>query len=160
MVEIINDISHIKDFDSFKHDGFETGLLNVDNTAFDDTRWPPLKKEFLNDKAKQEIEKIKTQLEPILKKRYNNIKLRNSGIWQGYVEGVRGNVIVYLDKAPYTTDNFIEVTALDRCKIFPEQGEYVWFNDNIKFHRRFNTDEVNNIRFIYFDYKLTNDNDE
>ena len=47
MVEIINDISHIKDFDSFKHDGFETGLLNVDNTAFDDTRWPPLKKEFL-----------------------------------------------------------------------------------------------------------------
>ena len=107
-----------------------------------------------------EIEKIKTQLEPILKKRYNNIKLRNSGIWQGYVEGVRGNVIVYLDKAPYTTDNFIEVTALDRCKIFPEQGEYVWFNDNIKFHRRFNNDEVNNIRFIYFDYKLTNDNDE
>ena len=29
MVEIINDISQIKDFDSFKHDGFETGLSIV-----------------------------------------------------------------------------------------------------------------------------------
>ena len=160
MVEILNDVSTIKDFDSFKHDGFETGLLNVDNSAFDEVSWPPQDKETLTAKAKEEIEKIKSQLEPILKKRYKNIKLNFSGIWKGYVEGVRGNVIVYLDKAHYTTDNYIEVTALDRCKIFPEQGEYVWFNDNIKFHRRFNNDEVNNIRFIYFDYKLTNDNDE
>ena len=157
MVEILIDRSQIKDFDSFKHDGFETGLLNVDNTAFDEVSWPPLDKEYLPEKAKKEIEKIKSQLEPIFKKRYKNIKLNFSGVWKGYVEGVRGNVIVYLDKAEYTTDNFIEVTALDRCKIFPEQGEYVWFNDNIKFNKRFNNDEVNNIRFIYFNYKLNND---
>lgn len=157
MVEIVNDISEIKDFDSFKHDGFETGLLNVDNSAFDEVEWPPADKETLTAKAIVEIEKIKSQLEPILKKRYKNIKLNMSGIWKGYVEGVRGNVIVYLDKAEYTTDNFIEVTALDRCKVFPEQGEYVWFNNEIKFAKRFSNDEVNNIRFLYFDYTLNND---
>jgi hypothetical protein len=147
-------MSEVKDLDTFKYDGFLNGLLDVDITAFDEVKWPPLDKEFLSTKALKEIEKIKSQLEPIFKTKYKNIQHNLTGIYKGPAEKVRGNVIVYLDKSHHTTDNYVEITALDRCRVFPDQGEYLWFNDSIKFVKRFNSDKVNNIRFIYFDYKL------
>ena len=147
----------MSDRDTFKMDGFQLGLLKIDNKAFDKVHWPPHDKELMDATALKEIANIKTQLEKIFTERYDTAYCNFYGVWRGYVEGVRGNVIVYLDKSPHTTDNYIEITALDRCKIFPEEGEYLWFNDNIKFQKRFNNDDNNNIRFIYFDYKLGKD---
>lgn len=147
-------MSEVKDYDTFKNDGFQTGLLTVDNTAFDKVQWPPLNKEQIPEKALQEIRKIKKQLEEIFKTKYEKIYCNMYGVWKGYVEGVRGNVVVYLDKAHHNTNNYIEITAQDRCRVFPEQGEYVWFNDKQFIHKHFNNDENNSIRFIYFDYKL------
>tara|TARA_B100000929_G_C15417359_1_gene390153 strand:- start:297 stop:848 length:552 start_codon:yes stop_codon:yes gene_type:complete len=147
-------MSVIKDYDNFKNDGFLNGILDIDITAFDKVKWPPQDKENLDAAALNEISKIKNQLQTIFKTRYEKSYCNFYGVWKGYVEGVRGNVIVYLDKAEHNTDNYIDIVAVDRCKIFPEQGEYVWFNDSIIIQKRFNNDEVNNIRFIYFDYKL------
>ena len=158
------------DMTTFFADGFAQGQLQFDTYAFDDLEFPQIDYDVqvkLSEYQKQQLDKIKTQLELVLKKTFPEFKLTEEpGFWQGvtkennefhndftFGDKFNSNILVYLEEGTMENDNYIEVLGVDKCRIYPLRGDFVWLNQQPQFEHRANNGEGIR-RVIHFPYYI------
>ena len=63
------------------------------------------------------------------------------------------NILVYLEEGTMENDNYIEVLGVDKCRIYPLRGDFVWLNQQPQFEHRANNGEGIR-RVIHFPYYI------